>query len=385
MLRIGFVLDAFGGSWLGGSNYLSNLVRVLNTIEGSQFQTLMFSSLPSSEHLLAKFPVTEWVQTNYFKQRSFAKASSRITKAVIGRSILQESLFKKHNVDVAALIPSLGGNSNVPFVGWIPDFQHVHLPSLFSEDEVATRDRVFSQTVRDARLVIVSSKSALDDFRNFAPGMVNKARVLRFVSLPDFSADSTIIDFGGLYGIDEPFLYLPNQFWAHKNHKIVVEALAILRGRGHAPLVVCTGNKADYRAPGYFDELMTNAQRLNVNDRFRVLGVVPYEHVRGLYDRSVAVLNPSLFEGWSTSVEESKSLGKRVILSAIPTHIEQNPVRGLLFDPYDAEALAHCMQKVMSEYSSTNEPQDRLLATKDFSERVRAMALDLQSIFTEIA
>jgi glycosyltransferase involved in cell wall biosynthesis len=54
----------------------------------------------------------------------------------------------------------------------------------------------------------------------------------------------------------------------------------------------------------------------------------------------VALINPSLFEGWSTTVEEAKSLGKRIILSNIRVHLEQNPPGGLFFDPNDPNDLS---------------------------------------------
>ena len=71
---------------------------------------------------------------------------------------------------------------------------------------------------------------------------------------------------------------------------------------------------------------------------FRPLGVVPYRDMLGLMRHAVAVINPSLFEGWSTSVEEAKSMGKAVVLSDIPVHREQAPGRGLFFDPRDPDA-----------------------------------------------
>ena len=65
--------------------------------------------------------------------------------------------------------------------------------------------------------------------------------------------------------------------------------------------------------------------------------MLPRAHVFRLMRQSLAVLQPSLFEGWSTSVEEAKSVGKRMILLDIPVHREQDPPRALFFDPRDAE------------------------------------------------
>lgn len=48
---------------------------------------------------------------------------------------------------------------------------------------------------------------------------------------------------------------------------------------------------------------------------------------RTLMKHAIAIINPSLFEGGSTTVEEAKSLLKVIILSGIPVHREQNPRR----------------------------------------------------------
>jgi hypothetical protein len=55
---------------------------------------------------------------------------------------------------------------------------------------------------------------------------------------------------------------------------------------------------------------------------------------------AVAIINPSYFEGWSTTVEEAKALGQRLILSDIPVHREQAPMYATYFMPNDAKALA---------------------------------------------
>jgi hypothetical protein len=69
----------------------------------------------------------------------------------------------------------------------------------------------------------------------------------------------------------------------------------------------------------------------------------------------MAVINPSLFEGWSSTVEECKSIGKNMILSDIPIHKEQNPPDSLYFEPNNAEALSKLLQDVwLSDIATPN-------------------------------
>ena len=64
---------------------------------------------------------------------------------------------------------------------------------------------------------------------------------------------------------------------------------------------------------------------------------------------SVAMLNPSLFEGWSTTVEEGKSLGVRMVLSNLAVHREQVGAAAEFFDPQDPGAIAASLEKVWLE------------------------------------
>ena len=101
--------------------------------------------------------------------------------------------------------------------------------------------------------------------------------------------------------------------------------MKLLKHRNQRVQVLATGSTQDYRHPKFFDSLMKYARECDVLDRFRVLGVIPFDDLSGLMLHGVALINPSHFEVWSTSVEESKSLGKRILLSDIPVHREQSP------------------------------------------------------------
>jgi glycosyltransferase involved in cell wall biosynthesis len=229
----------------------------------------------------------------------------------------------------------------VPLLGWIHDFQHKHFPELFPSKENEQRDDLFERLSASSSRVVLSSEDARRDFERFLPSHAEKARVLRFVSqVPADIYDTDPRWICDEYCLPERFVYLPNQFWVHKGHSLVIEALAQLRASRPDITVVCTGNTADHRNPMYFGELLAEASRLGLRENFVILGWVPQAHIFQLMRQAVAVLQPSRFEGWSTTVEETKSVGKSIILSDIPVHREQAPPGVLYFDPTDAAALA---------------------------------------------
>src|SRR5690606_17136877 len=125
------------------------------------------------------------------------------------------------------------------------------------------------------------------------------------------------------YGLPPTYFFLPNQFWSHKNHATVIEALALLKARGRAVTVAASGNPVDPRDPAHFERLTARAAALGVDDLFRPLGLIPYADIALLMRGSAALINPSLFEGWSTTVEEAKATGTPMILSSLDVHREQ--------------------------------------------------------------
>jgi glycosyltransferase involved in cell wall biosynthesis len=150
------------------------------------------------------------------------------------------------------------------------------------------------------------------------------------------------------YGFRGKYFYLPNQFWAHKNHWLVLKAVAELKSRGTEVLVICTGNLNDYRVRNteYIDVLREFIVKESLEKNALILGLIPYEDVLYLMRNCLAVINPSRFEGWSSTVEEAKSIGKRVLLSNIAVHMEQNPSGARYFDPDDVAGLSAVMQEV---------------------------------------
>jgi glycosyltransferase involved in cell wall biosynthesis len=257
----------------------------------------------------------------------------------------------------------------------------LHLPGFFAAQQIRDRNRGYSTLCNNCTRVVVSSQSSLTDLQTFAPAARSKVDVLSFVAIPPATDDcDTISAIQQTYQFDPPYFLLPNQFWAHKNHRVVIDALQRLKQKGSRVLVLATGQTRDTRNPTYFSDLMAHAEEAGVLDCFRVLGVVPSSHLAVLMQNALAFINPSLFEGWSTSVEEAKSMGKHVLLSDIPTHREQAPARGLFFAPHDADALATALETTQNNYDPAVESAFHAEATAQLPQRLQAFALQYSQI-----
>lgn len=341
MVRVGVVFG-FDENWLGGINYFRNLFNAVYENPNRRIEIVVFTGSQVDNSRLKGFPPIEVVRSHMLDSASFAWRIRRLFKRVLVRDWLLEGLLRKHHISVLSHSGWLGKKSSIRTLGWIPDFQILRLPEFFSPSEISALAKDFEYIARYCSKVMVSSEDALKDLYQFYPESRGRAEVLSFAvrPIPHSHALTTTDELQARYGFKGNYFLLPNQFWAHKNHRIILDALAILKAQGKEVLVLATGNTKDYRQPDYFDGLMKHAEHLGVADNFRVLGIVPLDDLYALMKHALALINPSLFEGWSTTVEEGKAMGKTIVLSDIPVHQEQNPSHALFFGVNDAGLLA---------------------------------------------
>jgi len=350
MVKVAFWFDA-PMEYSGGLNYIKNLLYALSLVNDGSVRPYMFFSADIPEKIEAQFsPYATVIRTKVLQRRTVPWFAHQLFYKVFGSMTRVNALLESYGIAVVSHV-WFEYKGRVPFriIGWIPDFQYLHLPELFptlDPDEETRRNR---KVIAQSDIVILSSHNALEDFRRVAaPEHQSRGRVLQFVSQPGpggvgHSVTRDVIE--KKYGFTGKFFFLPNQFWAHKNHGVVLQAVKTLKDNGIDVLVLCTGNVKDYRSAStdYIDGIYEFIEANGLQNHVRILGHIDYGDVLFLMKNSIAVLNPSRFEGWSSSVEEAKSMGKPVILSTIGVHIEQNPPGGRYFAPDDAIGLSQIL------------------------------------------
>jgi glycosyltransferase involved in cell wall biosynthesis len=380
-VRVGFVISNFGTGWMGGLNYHSNLLASIAALPDRRIETVLLVGPDDAAEAARRFPTDELVATRLVLPRGHRRLMGMATQRVLGRNLALEWLARRHHIDVFTHMPPMGARSPLKVISWIPDFQHVRLPDFFSPEDRKIRDRGHRAIVDQANTIVLSSHDALNDLLARYQKAASRARVLQFVSgLGYGGAHCPRAVLAAKYGLDRPWFHVPNQLWKHKNHQVVIDALGLLRREGLAPLVVSTGSTEDFRHPGFLDEVNRHINAQGVSQDFRLLGLVPYSDVTALMHHAIAVINPSLFEGWSTTVEEAKSTGKRIILSDIPVHREQNPARATFFMPNDPTTLVVAIKQALADHDSASEEKEAIIAAGALPGRLRAFAETYQTI-----
>lgn len=328
MIRVGF-LGSVSREWMGGLNYFKNLLFALDAQEEKKLEIFVFVGIKTDQEIKNMFKIhAKVIEDSMFDRKSLKWYLMRIEQKFLRTNFLLSNFLKKYDVQVLshAFVTNI---KEIKTINWIPDFQHLHLPNMFSRKEIDSRNQSFMEIIKKSDLVVLSSYDALKDFRSFAPQYENKARVLQFVSQPHkryFELnENDKVALLKKYSIQDDFFYMPNQFWKHKNHMLVFESIKQLVQEGSNICLICTGYLQDYRNLDHIKMIKEFITNNNLENNIRLLGLVDYEDVFGLIKFSHAVINPSLFEGWSSTVEECKSVKKNMILSDLDVHKEQYP------------------------------------------------------------
>ena len=327
-MRIGLV-DKLG--WEGGRLYVEDLARCLIRLPAKERPDIHWFGDTRQLH-----PELAGINRYVFSKPKL-KATARVERWLTIARIAQQDALDFVYPFPGRMCPR-GGSAY-----WIPDFQHRRLPDQFSHLRLLQRNLAYQLSAGTAPLVVLSSGAAKDDMREWLPNMDPKVRVLRFAT-PLGSADVDETSDAArqvLSVLPARFVYVPNQMFRHKDHPTVLRAIARLRtGQGLRVPVVCSGERLDQRHPEWSQEIDRLVRDLGLDQQVSFLGLIPRAIQLAVFRRAHIIVQPSLFEGWSTVVEDARALGQRILLSRIPPNVEQAPELGTYFDPGDDRMLA---------------------------------------------
>ena len=326
MSSIGIVAIDRELKWAGGRYYLQHLIRCVASLpmeERLMLRDVWWGQVPDddpfkevrsdlSDPVSISMPNTMW------------RRAVRKVKCLLDGTHDARDLFAPYDIKVFFPIP-LCENTGIPYAFWLPDFQYLRRPDLLSTNQCKHFETYYHNNVYQAQRVILSSEDARNDYSFVFPEYQYKAHVVRFCSVPDDTWWKwNPIEITKKHHLPERFFIVCNQFTRHKNHFILLTAMRILLDRGMSDVhLVCTGSTFDHREEDYIGQVKEMIATHNLADNVHILGLVPRSDHIALLRQSIAALQPSMFEGWSTIIEDAKSLGKPVLTSDIPVHREQ--------------------------------------------------------------
>jgi glycosyltransferase involved in cell wall biosynthesis len=314
----------------------SNAIEIVTLWSGkSELGFKADISLPNSQKYRLEFYKTLISQLFYFllKRKPIALQACR--------SAALNKLLKEHKIDFLLAIQPLGTPVDIPFITVSWDIAHRITP-YFSEISgggrvLTSRDAICESVFARAYLVVVGTERGKEEIQT-AYG-VNPER-LKVVPFPvkEFKITSTIAR-------DSLAFFYPANFWNHKNHILLLEAIKMAKEDSGLPVkLILTGSDK-----GNLEYLKEKILELELEENIQILGFVSRDEIEFIYSKVNAILFPSLIGPDNLPPLEALASGCRVAVSDIPGARDQLGNHVDYFAKNNPRELADLILKYISE------------------------------------
>jgi glycosyltransferase involved in cell wall biosynthesis len=246
--------------------------------------------------------------------------------------------------------------TGLPYVMAIHDLQHrlqPEFPEVSAGGEWERREYLYRNAVRRATTLIADSEVGREDILSCygeVGAVPDRIEVLPFLPAPYLAREPTQeerLEVRRRYRLPERYLYYPAQFWPHKNHLRIVEALSRLQ-----PLqvhVVLSGTATDRLRRRTLATAMEAATRLGVERQIHYLGYVADAEMSSLYAESSGLVFPTFFGPTNIPILEAWATGRPVLTSDIRGVREQVGDAAVLADPRSVDAIGEGMRQLWQD------------------------------------
>lgn len=236
---------------------------------------------------------------------------------------------------------------HIPAAVTIPDLQHEFFPEFFDPSTLQWRYATFRPSALHADVVFTisefSKKTLIERFQ-VLPGNIVVTPLAADDDLEAPATPEATAKFQAL-ALFEEYLYYPANFWQHKNHTGLLQALKILVENGYPQLgLVLTG------APSTGAERVADAARaLGLSANLRIVGYQDRAVVAEIYRHARAVAFVSRFEGFGLPILEAFAMRTPVVASRACSCPEVAGDAAILVDPTDAGDIAAGLRRVLED------------------------------------
>ncbi|MDH5691817.1 MAG: glycosyltransferase [Gammaproteobacteria bacterium] len=242
---------------------------------------------------------------------------------------------------------------------------HLEFPEVREFGEFERRELTFKRATRKAYITLVDAEISKKKLIERYGVDEEKIIVMPFSPSIHMRKNKSQTDLVlSKYKLKRGYYFYPAQFWPHKNHYIILEALKKLAHENVEIKVVFSGSDK-----GNYEAIMKKATDLGVDKNITYLGFVDSEELFQLYENCIALIMPTYFGPTNLPPYEAW-LAKTLVLYP-KEHIEQVTDAAILFDNDSPDSLAQAIKKSLN-VDERSRVIEKSLARVSEVEKVRA-------------
>ena len=336
-MRIAIDAHSVGTGLGGNESYATNLIEALAAIDQANRYTLYVTKREAVERFGNRWP-------------NFSVRSTLPHTPLIRIPLTLSAELRRNPVDVLHVQFTAPPFSPCPVVVSIHDLSFEHLPQTFKWRSRKQLRITVRRTARQASQVIALSEYARNDIVNTYQVSPEKISVIPLSAGDSFRPirnEEELQRVRQTYGIKGEYMLSVGAIQPRKNLSRLVAAYSRLR---HAkpevklPKLVLAGKCA-----WLYDETLRAIKELELSDAVILTGYVPEGDLPAMYSGALCFIYPSYFEGFGLPPLEAMQCGVPVIVGDRTSLPEVVGDAGILVDPFDVDALAGAIEKVISD------------------------------------
>ncbi|MCI0615892.1 glycosyltransferase family 4 protein [bacterium] len=293
----------------------------------------------------------------------------------------------------------LSFEAGIPYIIAIHDLmhlQHPEFPENSQNDELQWREYIFRNGSRYATFILADSETGKEDILQFygAYGVTaNQVKVLPFLPasyLPAEIPQNEIDEVKKKHNLPQRYLFYPAQFWPHKNHARIYNALGNLKDQLNLEIpLVLSGSFAGQLRKETYEELMKLADQRGISNQIIYVGYLPEADMGAVYAGSAALVMPTFHGPTNIPVLEAWIYGCPVITSNVRGIRDQAGDAAVLVDPSSVDEIAEGIRKLWTDPEFAKEMANRgrkrisLYTMKDFQKRLTDCIVEAKEIVGE--
>ncbi len=326
------------GTQLGGNEtYAINLIEALAEIDQTNLYTLYVTKPAALERFNNRW-------SNFQVKQTLPHTPLLRIPLTLSREL------RRHPVDLLHVQYTAPPFTPCPVVTTIHDLAFEHLPETFNRRSWMQLRLTARHTARRAAHIITVSEYSRGDISRTYGIASERITVTPEAAPPHFAPvmnEAELRRIRESYGIQKNYILSLGSIHPRKNLVRLIEAYSCLRAvrpQGKLPQLVLAGKR------GWLDdETFRAAERHALGKDILFTGYVPEQDLVGLYSGAVCFVYPSYFEGFGLPVVEAMQCGVPVIAGNRTSLPEVVADAGLLFDPFDTQALVNTLTQVIDD------------------------------------
>lgn len=377
--RLG-ILFSYSEGHIAVTYYILNIIKGLLQIEDSEKPHISLFCYKEEDYDKIKQTGYPYLSMHLLPRESkITSLLNKAAKVLVGKPLFG-SKFESDIVDVLFPGVDIGCfRSNKKKLYWAGDFQDLYYPSNFVRQVLIQRKLYRNRISYNKSAILFSSYDSQNQYQEHFPKNNADKFVYQFNVLNTIDNSLEFESVKRKFNVTHKYFICPNQFWVHKNHKILLQAIKQLVEIVPNFQLILTGSEVgNDGSTSYADGLKEFVLQNSLNTQVKFLGFIDRQELLVLLKHSMALIQPSFFEGWNTSVEDAKSLDKLVIASNLEVHKEQLGDQGLFFDPNDSTELFRLLLDVI------NGRQDDKNTVFNYEKKILKSAKHFMDIVKEI-